>query len=311
MRHPLLRLACLAAPLAGLAGGAAAAENGAGPEKGPQDALQGPGLDRARPRLIAETASIAPGQTILIGVTFDIERGWHTYWNGRNDTVPGPWIEFSAPEGFEVGELRWPAPRRHESPGRILDHTYEGRVTIVAPLTAPVDLPEGLVGLEAQVDWTVCSDICLLANGTVRLDLAVSESPGAPGPEADRFAATRARLPRAPTEADGLSAERPADRIEIRAPGAERLAFYPAADGPELGSVLRDGAAEGEALTLRTYGGDEPLTGVLEIWKGGAANETELIELRVTGGGSIEAVARPALPAVPGGADTYNPERDR
>lgn len=265
-----------------------------------QDDLSGPALDKARPQLLAETASIAPGQTILLGVSFEIEPGWHTYWEGRNDTVPAPWIKFSVPEGFAVGELRWPAPHRHESPGALLDHVYERQVTILAPLTAPAELAAGQpVRIAAEVDWTACADICLMAKGIVRLDLAVTSQPGGPGPQAARFAAARARLPRPPRQSDRLAAIRSPAAVEIRAPGAARLAFYPHSEGPQTPSLLRDGAAEGDTLTVRIGPEAEPISGVLEIWKDAQAKTGEVIEFQVTVDGAIRPIGRDALPPAP------------
>lgn len=267
------------------------------------DSVDGPAAEKARPSLIAETASIAPGETILIGVTFDIEPGWHTYWHGRNDTVPGPWFEFSAPEGFTVGPLLWPAPKRYEAAGGLLDHVYERQVTIMAPLTAPEELDAESVEISANVNWTVCSDLCLMGEGAVHLSLPVSRTVSA-GRHAGRFADARQRLPGPLLQTDELTTRRDADRIEIEVPGASRLAFYPHEKGPALTSVLRDGEVHGSTLTLRLRDGQaegratEPLVGVLEVWREGAG-ETELIELRITTDGNAESVAREPIPAPP------------
>lgn len=291
-----IRAAAVAAASLGAFGTTAQAQSG----------LDSPAAERARPRLVAESRAIAPGQTILIGITFEIEAGWHTYWHGRNDTVPGPWIEFTAPEGFEVGPVQFPAPRRYVAYERLVDHIYEQQVTLVAPLTAPDAIEQDAVSISAAVNWTVCSDVCLMADATLELSLPVA-APGAaaqPGPEARRFAETRRRLPRPLAPADGIVVKRTEDRIEIRAPGASRLAFYPHEKGPALADLLRDGEARGETLTLRLaeqLGAGRPaeaLGGVLEVWRD-SARETTLIELRITPEGEAEPVTRQALPPAP------------
>lgn len=267
----------------------------------PVDSVDGPAAEKARPRLVAEAAAIAPGETILIGVTFDIEPGWHTYWHGRNDTVPGPWIEFSVPEGFEVGPVLWPAPQRYEARGGLLDHIYERQVTLMAPLSAPGDLDTASVQISADVNWTVCSDLCLMGDGAVHLSLPVTSSIS-PGREASRFADARRRLPRPLLETDEIITRRDADRIEIEVPGATRLAFYPHEQGPALTSILRDGEARASTLTLRLRDAgskaSEPLAGVLEIWREGASG-TQLIEFRITADGEAEPLERDPLPAPP------------
>jgi DsbC/DsbD-like thiol-disulfide interchange protein len=299
---PIGRLAALAA----LATGAAIAAIAPA-----QTGLDSPAAEHARPRLIAEAATIAPGETILIGVTFDIEPGWHTYWHGLNDTVPGPWIEFKAPEGFEVGALQWPAPHRHIAPGNLLDHIYERQVTLLAPLTAPSDLDADSVDITADINWTVCADVCLMADATPELALPVTDAgaSAAASRDAPRFAAARRRLPRPLRPTDEITTERAGDRIEIRVPGATRLAFYPHEKGPALADLLRDGEARAETLTLRLEPHRSPdnrppapLAGVLEIWRGGAdgaRDETQLIELRITSDGRAEPVERQPLPPPP------------
>ena len=273
-----------------------------------QDSLSGAALEKARPRFVAETTSISPGQTILVGVSFDIEPGWHTYWKGRNDTVPSPWIEFDVQEGFTLGELQWPAPHRHESPGGLLDHIYERQVTLVAPLTAPTDLRPGETArLAAEIDWTACADICLMAQGTISLDLPVTVEPGGPSSDAGRFAKSRKRLPRPPRESDDLEVMRIGGRIEIQVPDAARLAFYPHEGGPDTPSLLRDGAADGDRIVLRTGSGGEPLSGVLEIWNAEDAKAGEVVEFEITGDSSIGALKRDPLPAPPRSDESNRP----
>ncbi|MEO1318875.1 MAG: protein-disulfide reductase DsbD domain-containing protein, partial [Pseudomonadota bacterium] len=67
--------------------------------------------------LIAEQDTVRPGQTLLLGLHFELEDGWHIYWDGFNDTGFPPMVEWSLPEGVSVGPMLWPAPERYISPG--------------------------------------------------------------------------------------------------------------------------------------------------------------------------------------------------
>lgn len=236
-------------------------------------ALPGSGDEHARARMVVERTDLTPGREAWLGITFTIEPGWHLYWKGLNDTGAGIDIKLTGPAGFELGEPRWPAPKRHVSPGDILDHIYEERVTLLVPVKVPGDArPGSTARFGAEINWMVCSDVCLVGGATVSLSVPVSARAGggepAPSADAPLFAEARARLPGPiPKENPPVTVEWKDGAAVIRAPGMERMAFYPAEGFAGFESVLRAGEAKGDTLVLKLNpytDGPVRLVGVLE-----------------------------------------------
>ena len=169
---------------------------------------------QAQPTLIAEHSSIAPGSTVRIAVDFAINPGWHLYWPGRNDTGFEPQVEWELPEGWTIGDLHWPAPVRYVSPGDILDHIYEDRLTLIADLTAPADATDS-VDIAAELSWLVCKDVCIPEDARVSMSLAVSESsqPTQSTAHTSAFAAAESRWPIA-AEPDAFTTATPERRAK-------------------------------------------------------------------------------------------------
>lgn len=233
--------------------------------------------------LIAETTRVMAGQTILLGLHFDLEDEWHIYWDGRNDTGFSPTIEWTLPEGVKAGPMLWPAPHRYESPGEILDHVYEGQPTILIPVTIGHGaVPGKKLEIAGEVEWLVCKDLCLPGFGPVSIDLEVVREgnssaltpPKLPISEPLGEAASHLPMPVLPDEAvEGLQLAWTDEAVTVRFEGATELAFYPALESTSLVSALKDGHAEGDTLTLHmvseehdlSAGKQRRLVGVLEV----------------------------------------------
>lgn len=261
----------------------------------------------ARPRLIAESSAGQPGGTVLLGVSFEIDPGWHLYWNGRNDSGFPVSIQLKLPEGFVAGEAMWPAPVRNLMPGDLLDHIYEKRVTLLIPLQIPDGAASGSVAeISAHLEWMECSTRCLLADGDVTLSLPIGAAAGELSADAALFAESRARmpvpLPEHPKDAT-LSWE--GNNLQIASSGAEYLAFYPANDGVALANPAGDGESKTGGLTLRFEWPEEgtsltPATpnrvrGILEIRRPGTSPVFYSVDLAPgQSGGASQPEGQPA-----------------
>jgi thiol:disulfide interchange protein DsbD len=223
--------------------------------------------------LVAEATRVQPGQTILLGLQFELESHWHIYWDGRNDTGFAPMVDWTLPEGVTVGPMLWPAPHRYVSPGDILDHVYEGRPTILVPLTIGEDVEAGTtLEIAGQVEWLVCKDVCLPGFGSVSVNLDVAsggnETNAGALPASDPIGRAAARLPQPvlpDRPVDGLDLQWGDEAVTVRFAGATQLAFYPASESSSLVSALADGEAKGDTLTLRLAPKSRDLSGNTEL----------------------------------------------
>jgi DsbC/DsbD-like thiol-disulfide interchange protein len=149
-------------------------------------------------RLVAERTAAVPGQAVSIGVQFEIDPRWHIYWRNPGDSGGPPIIEWQLPDGFQAGELQWPAPKRIEV-STLINYGYESDVLLPLTLHVPATAKPGSeVALAGHVKYLICSDLCVPGNADVKLTLPIAASAasaGAPSPAADLFAQARTQLP--------------------------------------------------------------------------------------------------------------------
>lgn len=214
-------------------------------------------------KLAMDYAGFTAGETTLIGLTFFIKDGWHTYWPGLSDTGFGVMLNTKAPEGITVGEPIWPTPHRYLLPGDILDHVYEHEFTVLIPMTLDEGVEPGTpMTITTDISYLVCKEMCL--PGSVSIEFGGY----ALDPELDRPEATGGHHDRLQAlyknRALPLKTERPdarvmigEDRATIFVPGAKKLMFYPSQSCVDLPSLLADGESDSDTLTLHT----EPTAG--------------------------------------------------
>ncbi|HYF14990.1 MAG TPA: protein-disulfide reductase DsbD domain-containing protein [Phycisphaerales bacterium] len=253
--------------IAGLIAAAAAAFGAGQPE--------GKAGKRTAFGLIAEPAGAPPGGEFLLGLTWKLEPGWHTYWQGLNDSgMPAAW-ELTLPDGWTADEAMWPAPTRHVLPGDIVDHIYEDVVTVVVPIRVAQRAKAGdRVEIKAGARWMVCSEACVLESGDARVTVTV----GGEGVKPEDRPARARKIPGAsripePLLADaGIGVSITNDTLVFEGrKGVTALAYFPAEDATPPADMVDGCEARGATLrvALRASEGKKPLgKGVLRVDRG-------------------------------------------
>ena len=85
--------------------------------------------------LIAEHASLQPGGRTRVGVSFELEEGWHIYAKEPGDAGLPTKITWSGPRGVTFGPLVWPVAQEFNDPGDIKTFGYSGAVVLASDLT--------------------------------------------------------------------------------------------------------------------------------------------------------------------------------
>lgn len=226
------------------------------------------------PRLTADRASVAPGETFYIALHQDIAPGWHTYWRNPGDSGLPTELDLTLPEGWTVGEIVWPAPGAY-SLGPLTNYGYSSAVTLPVPVTVPADAALGRIEIPAYASWLVCEDICVPEDAQLTLTLDVGDS----RPDRAGGALIAAAFDAAPQAAGALDAGlvRGPDSLILTLAGAPldgganaitNLAFFPfnpsvidhaapqrvALETGEARVDLRPGRLTREAVN-ETYGG--------------------------------------------------------
>jgi len=125
----------------------------------------------AKVTLVAENNSLQPGKTALVGVLFDLEKGWHIYWVNPGDSGEPPKIQWQLPEGFQAKEIRWPTPVRLGA-GTVVDYGYEGRVLLPVPIQVPAAYAAAKpVTLSANIRYLICREVCIPAKAQASLSI--------------------------------------------------------------------------------------------------------------------------------------------
>ncbi|RMG56449.1 MAG: hypothetical protein D6723_00345 [Acidobacteria bacterium] len=156
---------------------------------------QAPKEHPVKAQLLADASQIHPGQTFTLGVLFDLQPGWHIYWQNPGDAGLATTVTFALPEGFQLGKLQWPLPKKFIEPGDIVTYGYTNRTLLMTTVRAPDNLrPGSTVELRARAAWLCCRKICIPGQTALRLELPIGQS--RPSPHTALFATWRSRLPR-------------------------------------------------------------------------------------------------------------------
>lgn len=217
--------------------------------------------------LLSERPQATPGQTLWLGLRFELIPHWHVYWRNPGASGAVPVIRWTLPEGWTAGDLHWPVPQRIPV-GPLTNYGYEEAVTLLAPVRVPEGpLSAGPLTLTAAAEWLVCRVECIPETGRFTLQLPHPDSSAVADAETRRlFAAARAQWPEADRVTGRYRLAGDARTITLEVPGLavdDRAEVWFAAYewGPvdPSGAQSRQTAADG--LALRVPAGDLPLAG--------------------------------------------------
>lgn len=148
------------------------------------------GEGNARVRMVTSVESVEAGETIFLGVHFDIRPGWHIYWRNPGGAGLATDVQWRIPDGFGAGPLLWPLPVHFTQSGDIPGYGYVESVVLASKISVPMDVDEKTpVTVGATVSWLACKDVCVI--GDAVLEGSLTTLPVDPG-----FATWSADLPR-------------------------------------------------------------------------------------------------------------------
>jgi DsbC/DsbD-like thiol-disulfide interchange protein len=225
--------------------------------------------------------AIKPGGKFLVAVHFAIESGYRISWQNPGDVGKSTHVEFQVPEGFSVGPLQFPAPRRFELPGKLVNYGYENETAIFAEVTAPERLTEGRAfRFDVKADWLACKDDCATEELNAWFELVSSRS--APEPELpEALAVPFATIPQAFADLpeSGLDWKggpaHPA--LTLKAAEVKWVDFFPG-DGEQPKLLKMKRAGDQLELKFARASSDKPMRGVAV---GEVAGKTSFFDVNV------------------------------
>jgi thiol:disulfide interchange protein DsbD len=96
-------------------------------------------------------------EDLYIGIKFDLQKNWHTYWKNPGDSGGPLEIKWSLPEGIKLGNINWPSPELIPYPPLM---TYGYNDQVVFPFkVAGFELGSQNKKLELVIDFLICADV--------------------------------------------------------------------------------------------------------------------------------------------------------
>ena len=147
-------------------------------------------------KLVSDVSAAAPGSSVWIGIHFQLEPGWHIYWENPGDSGEPAHVQWQLPPGWTAGQIAWPAPSRMENPAGV-DYGYQDEATLLTRVKVPASAKAGSTNtLKANLQWLACKDICVPQKGTAQLPLRVAAK-ASPDPSGKPLVdAAKERLPK-------------------------------------------------------------------------------------------------------------------
>ncbi len=103
------------------------------------------------------------GQEWLLALRFTPSASeWHGYWSNPGDAGQGMKLWLDLPDGWQIGEPRYPVPQRLTISG-LMNHIYEGPYTVLVPVAVPAGADVAALGrITGHVEYLACTDsICV------------------------------------------------------------------------------------------------------------------------------------------------------
>jgi thiol:disulfide interchange protein/DsbC/DsbD-like thiol-disulfide interchange protein len=216
--------------------------------------------EHTRVELVAESASVTPGQKLTLALHMVPQPGWHTYFKNFGDVGVENSVRWTLPQGASVSDLSYPTPVRIETSG-VVNFGYKGPATLLATVTLPQTLPDSRVALKADFNWLICSDELCVPESAM-LSLTLPRGDGAIDPaRRSLFMQAREALPVTVEWPAQFAADGKGFRLSVKAgdglPSISSMTFFPyqagiiAAAAPQRFSqkdavlMLEGGLAEG------------------------------------------------------------------
>jgi thiol:disulfide interchange protein DsbD len=128
-------------------------------------------------RFVLAAEAARPGETVLMGIHFQMDPRWHIYWKNPGQSGGAPTIDWQLPAGATTGAIQWPVPEKLTADD-LTTYIYENEVLLFVPLKLAADLKPGTLNLKAKIKWLECGgekgrETCVPESGSVETVLNI------------------------------------------------------------------------------------------------------------------------------------------
>ncbi len=172
--------------------------------------------------LVADVDAIAAGQSLHLGVRYDIAPGWHIYWLNPGESGMETWVDPKLPDGWTAQAVQYPGPSRFTDAGGLVNYGYADSATLIVPVSAPETMSGESAQLTVETGWLVCREKCVQGSDVLSLTVPLAET----AEPTEALDAARSAVPRPSPPA--LQAAWQDGVLRIRMPGSSGLTLFPA-----------------------------------------------------------------------------------
>lgn len=109
--------------------------------------------------LLSEKNRVQKGDEFIIGLKFELNPGWHTYWINPGDSGLPMEINWTLPEGLEIKNIMWPSPEIAALDPLISYGYYDELILPILIKANDSYKEEGR--FSARLNFLVCKDVCI------------------------------------------------------------------------------------------------------------------------------------------------------
>ncbi len=109
--------------------------------------------------LLSEKNRVQKGDEFIIGLKFDLNPGWHTYWINPGDSGLPMEINWTLPEGLEIKDIMWPSPEIAALDPLISYGYYDELILPILIKANDSYKEEGR--FSTHLKFLVCKDVCI------------------------------------------------------------------------------------------------------------------------------------------------------
>jgi thiol:disulfide interchange protein DsbD len=212
---------------------------------------------------------VRPGGKLLLAAHFRIASGYRISWKASGEVGQPTTVTFSAPPGFDVGPVQFPAPVRFTVPGGYTGLGYENETAIFVEVKAPGALGRDAVSrFDLDATWVACRRICATEHTAAYVELATTYGDARARDVEASVAPYRARVPvplASLTDSDASWDTKGRNAVlTVKLPGATPKEFF--SDGTADPKPTKTTMSDGELRFVfeeAAKAGDKPLRGVV------------------------------------------------
>ena len=104
-----------------------------------------------------------------IGIKFELDKNWHTYWKNPGDSGGPLEIVWELPNQFKLGQINWPKPELIPYPPLM---TYGYNNEVIFPFKVSQYELNTNEEIGVYVDFLICADVCIPEKAYIKTSIA-------------------------------------------------------------------------------------------------------------------------------------------